>query len=525
MYIIHFFKPKALFLFLSLCLLSGCGRAGESTAALAFQAFPNPSSLELSKEPEEEAVFQEDTNQYGNTTGNQYNNGVFLADPSQNAFYFFNTYENALCKTDIETGATMVLADGLLGQMQFQEGMLYGTLLDIEEDTSKFISLNPADGRQSILRESPPQYLQMVNGVFYFTDAEENNLRKLPADGGEEEILLDERVYYPVVYKDWLFFQRDSDGESLYRMPKDGGEPEKLNDVHTYDILVSRDRIYYKALEDTSYSLRSIGLDGSDEQILLETNFWRTNLYKNCLYFVEEGNEAVISYLNLDEESYNVQTLDLSEPIRQALKSAYNESIELSVDSYDAINFSGDYILFMVSFTVNGSSFRDEYLYGLNTETILVIPEFCRIEQAPEISQAPEAEATPEQQAPTISDATSKEAQARAVAQSIADSIPPGSDLERVQAAAQIVAGYCSRAVYTTEDPDYCTAYGVFCKGVYTCAGSTRALGMVLECMGFRWGHVNPNMWTHQWCEVTMDGQLGYADGMGGVAGYGEYPY
>ena len=118
-----------------------------------------------------------------------------------------------------------------------------------------------------------------------------------------------------------------------------------------------------------------------------------------------------------------------------------------------------------------------------------------------------------------------KEMQARAVAQSIADSCTEGTDLERVRQAAQMVAAYCSNATHTTSDPDYSTAYGVFCKGVYTCAGSTRALGMVLECMGFSWSHVNANQWTHQWCQVNMDGQVGWADGMGGIADYGECPF
>ena len=58
--------------------------------------------------------------------------------------------------------------------------------------------------------------------------------------------------------------------------------------------------------------------------------------------------------------------------------------------------------------------------------------------------------------------------------------------------------------------------------GVYTCAGTTRALGRVLDYMGYSWQHVNENKWSHQWCIVTMDGQAGYADGMGGIAGYGE---
>jgi len=44
----------------------------------------------------------------------------------------------------------------------------------------------------------------------------------------------------------------------------------------------------------------------------------------------------------------------------------------------------------------------------------------------------------------------------------------------------------------------------------------------VAVSMGYSWQHVNENKWSHQWCIVTMDGQTGYADGMSGIAGYGE---
>ncbi len=112
--------------------------------------------------------------------------------------------------------------------------------------------------------------------------------------------------------------------------------------------------------------------------------------------------------------------------------------------------------------------------------------------------------------------------QALAVAQEIANSIGEGTDIERVLAAAKAVGAYCEKATYTTEGNNYYTAYGVFISGEYSCAGSTRALGMVLDCMGYEWKHVNENQWSHQWCELEMDGRMGAADAMYmyGSAGY-----
>lgn len=111
------------------------------------------------------------------------------------------------------------------------------------------------------------------------------------------------------------------------------------------------------------------------------------------------------------------------------------------------------------------------------------------------------------------------------VASMIAASIGPGTDLERVNYAASIVAFICANDTYTTEGSYYNKPEGVFIRREYSCAGATRALGLVLNYMGYSWSHVNENQWTHQWCELMMDGQKGYADGMGGFAGYGAFPY
>ena len=98
------------------------------------------------------------------------------------------------------------------------------------------------------------------------------------------------------------------------------------------------------------------------------------------------------------------------------------------------------------------------------------------------------------------------------------------SDLDRVMAATYIAKTYSDACTYGNDSAGhYRSPYGVFWAGVYTCAGSTRALGRILDYMGFSWTHANENQYQHQWCELYMDGYFGYADGMGGFAGYGEY--
>lgn len=123
-------------------------------------------------------------------------------------------------------------------------------------------------------------------------------------------------------------------------------------------------------------------------------------------------------------------------------------------------------------------------------------------------------------------DFTYKEKQAAAVAKEILSSVPDdASDEEKIRYAANAVAYYSSKATYTSEGSDYATPYGVFVKGEYTCAGSTRALGLLLDYMGYDWKHANENMWTHQWCIIYLNGKTAWADGQIGMFGYGDYPY
>ena len=97
-------------------------------------------------------------------------------------------------------------------------------------------------------------------------------------------------------------------------------------------------------------------------------------------------------------------------------------------------------------------------------------------------------------------------------------------EVEKVAYAAGIVKTYCDLGTYTTEGKIYRTAYGVFIGGEYSCAGATRALGLILDYLGISWVHKNINSWEDQWCQVIVDGKEGYGDGITAAAGYGKHP-
>lgn len=102
----------------------------------------------------------------------------------------------------------------------------------------------------------------------------------------------------------------------------------------------------------------------------------------------------------------------------------------------------------------------------------------------------------------------SQNAAALKVAQQIADSIPKNwTDEQKLDKATEKVNIYYNNARYTMEGPYYAEAYGVFVAKEASCAGACRALGLVVQLMGYKWRHVNENQYSHQWIQVYVNGE------------------
>ena len=132
------------------------------------------------------------------------------------------------------------------------------------------------------------------------------------------------------------------------------------------------------------------------------------------------------------------------------------------------------------------------------------------------------------------------------IAQHVYDHVKPkhdaykdGDQIKMVVYATGIVRAYCDLGVELTQDQVkssnskiYRTAYGVFIGQEYTCAGSTRALGLILDYLDavmdddppLKWVHVNANKWDDQWCQIVCDNHEAYADPINSWAGYGKHP-
>ncbi|MFI3175261.1 MAG: S-layer homology domain-containing protein [Bacillota bacterium] len=235
-------------------------------------------------------------------------------------------------------------------------------------------------------------------------------------------------------------------------------------------------------------------------------------------------------------QSQNVERLTPEEieivlyTVPDQIPSQYQEAVATAF-AYNFLSGKGD-----AGFDGDGILTRAESAAVLqslvNSEMIAVekhdLPTAPAVPTAPAPDVAPEVAPEPEPAPAVVANPTTAEEKnvaALVVAKEIAAVAKEGDTLQTLQNAAAIVSMYYNNGVHVESGTDYSTAYGVFVKGESSCAGATRGLGMVLECMGYDWTHANENEWLHQWCEVTVDGTTYYADGQVGIVGVAPHPF
>lgn len=82
------------------------------------------------------------------------------------------------------------------------------------------------------------------------------------------------------------------------------------------------------------------------------------------------------------------------------------------------------------------------------------------------------------------------------------------------------------RVAYSTSEAHYNDPYGYLVKGVASCAGCARTVGLCLNMLGIPFEHVNANQWCHQWARVPMnDGSFYICDPYGLYCGAEPAPY
>lgn len=228
-------------------LLCGCVKSGNP-------ALPDPEEFEIL---ESRGVSDFDGLETERMVNLVNGNRALVLDGILYSFDFDKDFQPVLARyelTETGLGERTVLAEDCVPEYL---SALDGRLYYINSGTIESVGL---DGEErQIVREGVSSFLQIQNDVLYFCDEEERFCRAR-ADGGEEQVILQERCFYPWLSDGVLIYQSDSDSERLHMRWLDDGTDVNLTDHPGYAPVAVAGRLYYSGKD----SLMSMGLDGLD---------------------------------------------------------------------------------------------------------------------------------------------------------------------------------------------------------------------------------------------------------------------
>lgn len=517
---------------------------GDTTAENQPEASEASGESEISQEPEvtespEPQPPEPDTTVYGNTAGNIMCGGLFLED--DNYFYLYHGYDNCVYRTDRKTGMSDKLVDGYCLQLNLVDGKIYAN--NAQEDS--IVEIDPESGQVTEIRKGGVEYLMSADRELYFMDTSDGSLRKIGLDSMEETVLVDQPIVTPCVYKDTVYFALNSGEHSLYSVPREGGEMTRINEICSYMPTLYKDRIYYLGVENEEYSIRAMGLDGSGESVIVETDALVMNLFNSRLYYVDGADNSKAYFIDLEAESPSPEPVELETQIEEAVNRYAIESVsEYRLDGYMGMNFQQDHMAFMCWETMDGEQYMDEYLYDEEGDRVLPVAYFFvdrKVVEAAmqESTKEPKEEpANPGQTVPAVPAAPAEP-------QTPARSYPPGnyspgsiygtklsqaeldqvadavqaylnsydfsamSDYDKVETAHDYLCSICEFAPdwrYNRAD----TAWGALVYYEAQCSGYAKAMKALCDAMGIGCYFVHADEYatnpSHQWNEVCIDG-------------------
>lgn len=415
------------------------------------------------------------------------------------------------------------------------DGKIYANMAQDES----VIEIDLESGEVTEIRKGGVEYLISADKELYFMDVSDSSLRKISLDSMEETVLVDQPIITPCIYKDTVYFALDSGGHYLCSVPREGGEIVQVNEVCSYMPTVYKDRIYYLGMENEKFSIRSMGIDGSEESVIADIDAATMNLFDGRLYYIDGVDMSKIYFIDLEAEVLVPELVDLEAQIKKAVNRYAIESVsEYRLDGYIGLNFQQGHMAFMCIETMDGQQYMDEYIYDEEGDRILPVAYFF-VDR--EVVQTAMKESTKEakEESANVGETAQSVPQAPARAYP-SGNYSPGSvygpklsqaELDQVADAVQAYMNSYDFTAMSEYDKvatahDYLcstcefaadwrynranTAWGALVYHEAQCSGYARAMKALCDAMGVGcyYVHADENAFnpSHQWNEVCIDG-------------------
>ncbi|MCC8168595.1 MAG: DUF5050 domain-containing protein, partial [Clostridiales bacterium] len=321
-----------------------------------------------------ESIYDEDENEYGNSIGNVYNQGMLVSGVS-GATYFHDMYDGRIYMILEDGIVAFLLAEESIYQLNYMDGVLYG----VNMADNSIISYEISNETTNVLREAGQGVwnLQLVNDRLYFIDSSDSSLRSITIDGEDEQILVEE-VDCAFVYKDVIIFSCVSEGDVMYCLPIEGGDAVQLGSQEGAGYpIVYENKIYYAVYGTEQDGIYVMNLDGSDNRMIYEDTTTQLNLYDGVLYYVNGDDETKICSIDLETEE--VSEWDLDDKIIAVFEEAYGEDgyDTIEIVGYGDLSFNGDYMMFVCGEMMDGVTYTDQFIYNRETGALYSVAQIA----------------------------------------------------------------------------------------------------------------------------------------------------
>lgn len=199
---------------------------------------------------------------------------------------------------------------------------------------------------QTELVKGDNHYIYVKDKTVYYVDSQ-YQLCSITNEGKDQQVILNQAMYYVFFQGDKVYYQLDDDGEKIYVYDFKTKENKKINERRSYCLNVVEDKIYY----NSTSNIYVIDIDGKNEEKIIEGDCHDLIYYNQRLYYSKDGHI----------EEYDIETKQ-----SRTIISERSQLMNISDD-----NMYGDYLFYI---TLDGLK-----RYDFNTqETATIYDSYCK---------------------------------------------------------------------------------------------------------------------------------------------------
>lgn len=349
---------------LLLGLLTGCGQSAteeivEEQVEIVEENIEETEESDVEEaaeveEPEEELEEEiVETDLYGNSIGNIFNIGI--AAPYKDGIVFTDPYLGGAVLFTNGTDMEFIYPVGV-NDINIWEDKLYAITSSETGMGNVVVQIDLNTKECNIIISQTVGAIVVANGDLYYIEGETGYLYRMDMDTLDSELVIEEKVINPVIYKDKIYYLNDDENDSLYCASLQGEDRECLVETHCWNPVIYKNVIYYSSYIDGTYSLNCINIDGTDEKELDQLYVGVINEYDGKLYYSDNDIAGSLFYIDLEGESFEPVEIQLEDEIKAVIKNDMGvEEPNISNISYTC--FANGYVFgFVNAIREDGSS-------------------------------------------------------------------------------------------------------------------------------------------------------------------------